>query len=99
MSRFFFIVVKKDFIIYYYLISLNFFSKRRDNQLDPTCPSISFLYIPVPKMSTSSETEKIASLKIELKKWEHSFKKEHGKPPSKEDIKKNREICKYFVSR
>lgn len=38
---------------------------------------------------------KITDLKIELKKWEHAFEASNGKPPSRQDIKGNKEICMY----
>jgi hypothetical protein len=42
--------------------------------------------------------DKIADLKVELKTWEHSFEATNGKPPSRQDIKGNKEICVYFAS-
>lgn len=50
-------------------------------------------------MSTSDVSDYLAKLRAELKKWEHSFKKEHGRLPTKEDIKSLPEICKYFYTR
>lgn len=45
------------------------------------------------------ESEKIrgniSDLKIELKKWEHAFEALNGKPPSRQDIKGNKEMCMY----
>ena len=40
---------------------------------------------------SSIETE----LKLEIKAWEHGFKKQNGRAPTKEDIKKNTEIGGY----
>ncbi|CCH45560.1 DNA replication regulator [Wickerhamomyces ciferrii] len=36
-------------------------------------------------------------IKLELKAWEYGFKKQNGRNPDKDDIKKNPEICKVKV--